>query len=831
MMMAPRPGIPIMPMSRGGFPPGGHGPPDLYYPYMDDAAMGYYGGRPPFGGIPVGPFRQFPHPYDEAFEDYEEELRAFTRKRKRERELEKKKDKRKGEDSSKSSDSDSDSSSSKKKKKVKEKGKKQSSGDKSKAKDESSESEDEKETQRLRATQKSRELRERRKKKKAKSDGEASSEEEGEGEGMTKKAAKKKSSESKGGKDVDENVSKPGEEEEKKVDKSENTKPTQSPVGGNCSPKDSQTEVGNTVVPSSKVEENTISVEKEVLPSTEPMEHSAATVDQEDERANRKVESDLSSGEDFKDDLPEDAKSREGCKSPEQVKPPDEKKSPIVVPEPSMAEEKKAKEGAPSKVKRSKHKAVSGEDSDAKTSDNELKKMKQLPLRYQLNEDDEEKSCSKDHHRQLAPQSTTPPPPGQRHNKHRRSPSSPDYRWQRAARPHSPDLQHRYRQYSRSPLGGGAGVSPRRPQSPSYGASPPRTRSPAHRLREHNLQRHRYDSPSRGKGHSPHRRHYSPSPPRTHSPSARHVRHRSRSSSLPRRSPVHHKKEVTPSEIAPSVRELRKQGKHVTGSRSPSPRGKHRDALPKEEPKEPLPLPSKKSQAEEGHPKTPAPTSSPPPLPAQKEEGRRVSSGRVAVSGGQPGVPLVPEAQTAPPLPPLPPPLPQQQQQQSQSQQQSVSKKPPLPSTKPPAASMQPPAPVTTSITTANPPLPQQPSAPLPQQASTPLPQQPSTPQQQQTDNLLSLLRRYPVMWQGHLALKNDAAAVQLHFLSGNGNLAKVSLPQVVDQRTPALRIVQRMRLEPSQLEGVERRIQVGVCRRACSLKTFSSMWSSLCAE
>lgn len=31
----------------------------------------------------------------------------------------------------------------------------------------------------------------------------------------------------------------------------------------------------------------------------------------------------------------------------------------------------------------------------------------------------------------------------------------------------------------------------------------------------------------------------------------------------------------------------------------------------------------------------------------------------------------------------------------------------------------------------------------------------------------MDLLRRYPVMWQGHLMLKNELAAIQLHFLSG----------------------------------------------------------------
>ena len=57
--------------------------------------------------------------------------------------------------------------------------------------------------------------------------------------------------------------------------------------------------------------------------------------------------------------------------------------------------------------------------------------------------------------------------------------------------------------------------------------------------------------------------------------------------------------------------------------------------------------------------------------------------------------------------------------------------------------------------------------------------------------------------------LKNDAAAVQLHFLSGNLQLAQGSLPSQGEQHTPVLRIAQRMRLEKTQLEGVDRRIQV----------------------
>ncbi|XP_076874515.1 msx2-interacting protein isoform X2 [Brachyhypopomus gauderio] len=71
--------------------------------------------------------------------------------------------------------------------------------------------------------------------------------------------------------------------------------------------------------------------------------------------------------------------------------------------------------------------------------------------------------------------------------------------------------------------------------------------------------------------------------------------------------------------------------------------------------------------------------------------------------------------------------------------------------------------------------------------------------------DMVQLLKKYPIVWQGHLALKNDSAAVQLHFVSGNNVLAHRSLPP--PEGGPPLRIAQRMRLEASQLEGVARRM------------------------
>uniref|UniRef100_A0A3Q3DR11 SPOC domain-containing protein n=1 Tax=Hippocampus comes TaxID=109280 RepID=A0A3Q3DR11_HIPCM len=71
-------------------------------------------------------------------------------------------------------------------------------------------------------------------------------------------------------------------------------------------------------------------------------------------------------------------------------------------------------------------------------------------------------------------------------------------------------------------------------------------------------------------------------------------------------------------------------------------------------------------------------------------------------------------------------------------------------------------------------------------------------------------------MWQGLLALKNEQAAVQLHFVSGNTLLAQRSLPPL--EGGPLLRIVQRMRLEASQLDSVARRMTVSTSNDYCLL-------------
>ncbi|XP_036600210.1 msx2-interacting protein isoform X3 [Trichosurus vulpecula] len=97
----------------------------------------------------------------------------------------------------------------------------------------------------------------------------------------------------------------------------------------------------------------------------------------------------------------------------------------------------------------------------------------------------------------------------------------------------------------------------------------------------------------------------------------------------------------------------------------------------------------------------------------------------------------------------------------------------------------------------------------LPRPESQPVVKQELSPQpiSQRPVDMVQLLKKYPIVWQGLLALKNDTAAVQLHFVSGNNVLAHRSLP--TSEVGPPLRIAQRMRLEASQLEGVTRRMKV----------------------
>jgi hypothetical protein len=72
------------------------------------------------------------------------------------------------------------------------------------------------------------------------------------------------------------------------------------------------------------------------------------------------------------------------------------------------------------------------------------------------------------------------------------------------------------------------------------------------------------------------------------------------------------------------------------------------------------------------------------------------------------------------------------------------------------------------------------------------------------SDYRLPHLAAYPICWSGTLGLKNDMANVRMHYVAGNRDLAKASLPDTGS----TLKIVQRMRLEDSQLDGVARKME-----------------------
>jgi len=72
------------------------------------------------------------------------------------------------------------------------------------------------------------------------------------------------------------------------------------------------------------------------------------------------------------------------------------------------------------------------------------------------------------------------------------------------------------------------------------------------------------------------------------------------------------------------------------------------------------------------------------------------------------------------------------------------------------------------------------------------------------SDYRLPHLAAYPICWSGTLGLKNDMANVRMHYVSGNRDLARASLPGA----GATLKIVQRMRLEDSQLDGVARKME-----------------------
>ena len=84
----------------------------------------------------------------------------------------------------------------------------------------------------------------------------------------------------------------------------------------------------------------------------------------------------------------------------------------------------------------------------------------------------------------------------------------------------------------------------------------------------------------------------------------------------------------------------------------------------------------------------------------------------------------------------------------------------------------------------------------------------------QETRNANAILQKYPINWTGSLSLKNAEVLVQLHYIDGNPALLEKSIVKSAVPTTgtlnnmTVLKIHQRMRLEPTQLEGVHTKMQ-----------------------
>ena len=93
-------------------------------------------------------------------------------------------------------------------------------------------------------------------------------------------------------------------------------------------------------------------------------------------------------------------------------------------------------------------------------------------------------------------------------------------------------------------------------------------------------------------------------------------------------------------------------------------------------------------------------------------------------------------------------------------------------------------------------------------QVTSQVPRQPPPSSPEPTEFAYPSLEAYPVVWQGHLGLKNESASVQFHYISGCKELARNSLPLEPIPHMATLRIGQRMRLEDAHLSGVRTKMQ-----------------------
>lgn len=66
------------------------------------------------------------------------------------------------------------------------------------------------------------------------------------------------------------------------------------------------------------------------------------------------------------------------------------------------------------------------------------------------------------------------------------------------------------------------------------------------------------------------------------------------------------------------------------------------------------------------------------------------------------------------------------------------------------------------------------------------------------------------VIWNGTIMIKSDIASIAMNYVAGNLEIAKMCLGQISrDPNYMPIKILQRMRIEPSQMEGMRRKLSV----------------------
>ena len=93
-------------------------------------------------------------------------------------------------------------------------------------------------------------------------------------------------------------------------------------------------------------------------------------------------------------------------------------------------------------------------------------------------------------------------------------------------------------------------------------------------------------------------------------------------------------------------------------------------------------------------------------------------------------------------------------------------------------------------------------------------------------DNVMSLSdlsKRLPVAWNGALILKSSAFPARMHVVSGNVTIVDTLMRDPCSTETPALTIKQRLRLDPSKTDDVQKRVDQAGPRNHCILLALPS--------